>query len=227
MDLTQISIVDALIVVLLILGIMGGLRRGLIKQAVLLVGLVAILVISFYLRGPISTYMYKHLPFFSFGGLFKGVSVLNILLYEVIAFLIVFSILYLVLRILLKISGIIESILKATIILGFFSRIGGAIVGFIESYIIVFVILFIINQPFVNIKGLEESKLMNTILTKTPVMSASVKDTKKVVDEIYGLKETYKNNGKEFNEKAIELFIKYDIVSEENINYLREKGKLE
>ena len=227
MDLTQISIVDALIVVLLILGIMGGLRRGLIKQAVLLVGLVAILVISFYLRGPISTYMYKHLPFFSFGGLFKGVSVLNILLYEVIAYLIVFSILYLVLRILLKISGIIESILKATIILGFFSRIGGAIVGFIESYIIVFVILFIINQPFVNIKGLEESKLMNTILTKTPVMSASVKDTKKVVDEIYSLKETYKNNGKEFNEKAIELFIKYDIVSEENINYLREKGKLE
>lgn len=227
MDLTQISIVDALIVVLLILGIMGGLRRGLIKQAVLLLGLVAILVVSFYLRGPISTYMYKHLPFFSFGGLFKGVSVLNILLYEVIAFLIVFSILYLVLRILLKISGIIESILKATIILGFFSRIGGAIVGFIESYIIVFIILFIINQPFVNIKGLEESKLMNIILTKTPVMSASVKDTKKVVDEIYSLKETYKNNGKEFNEKAIELFIKYDIVSEENINYLREKGKLE
>ena len=38
---------------------------------------------------------------------------------------------------------------------------------------------------------------------------------------------TYKNNGKEFNQKAIELFIKYDIVSEENINYLREKGKLE
>ena len=35
------------------------------------------------------------------------------------------------------------------------------------------------------------------------------------------------DNGKEFNEKAIELFIKYDIVSDENINYLREKGKLE
>lgn len=227
MDLTQISIVDALIVVLLILGIMGGLRRGLIKQAVLLVGLVAILVISFYLRGPISTYMYKHLPFFSFGGLFKGVSVLNILLYEVIAFLIVFSILYLVLRVLLKISGIIESILKATIILGFFSRIGGAIVGFIESYIIVFIILFIINQPFVNIKGVEESKLTNTILNKTPILSPAVKDTKKVIDEIYNLKDTYKNNGKEFNQKAIELFIKYDIVSEENINYLREKGKLE
>lgn len=227
MDLTQVSIVDALIVVIFILGIMGGLRRGLIKQAVLLVGLVAILVISFYLRGPISTFMYKHLPFFSFGGLFKGVSVLNILLYEVIAFLIVFSVLYLVLRVLLKISGLIEGILKATIILGFFSRIGGAIVGFIESYIIVFIILFIINQPFVNIKGVEESKLSNVILTKTPVMSGAVKNTKKVIDEIYNLEDVYKNNGKDFNEKAIELFLKYDIVSEENINYLREKGKLE
>jgi hypothetical protein len=41
------------------------------------------------------------------------------------------------------------------------------------------------------------------------------------------LKDTYKNDGKNFNEKAIELFIKYEIISEENINYLREKGKIE
>ena len=182
MDLTAISIVDAMIVVLLILGTMSGLRRGLIKQAVLLVGLVAILVIAFYFRVPISTYMYKHLPFFSFGGLFKGVSVLNILLYEVIAFLIVFSVLYLVLRILLKITGIIESILKATIILGFFSRIGGAIVGFIESYIIVFIILFILSQPFVNVTGLELSKFREPILTKTPIMSDAVKNTKNKIE---------------------------------------------
>ena len=227
MDLTSISIVDAMIVVLLILGAMSGLRRGLIRQAVLLVGLVAILVISFYIRVPISTFLYKHLPFFSFGGMFKGVSVLNILLYEVIAFLVVFSVLYLVLRVLLKISGLIESILKATIILGFFSRIGGMIVGFIESYIIVFIILFVLSQPFIDVKGLELSKLKEPILTKTPIMSDSVKNTKKVMDEIGNLKETYKNNSKDFNEEAIKLFIKYDIVTEENIEYLRQKGKLD
>ena len=93
---------------------MGGFRRGLIKEVILLGGLVISVVISFMLRVPISTFFYKTLPFFSFGGLFKGVTIINILLYEVIAFLIVFSISYLVLRILLKISGIIEKILKAT-----------------------------------------------------------------------------------------------------------------
>lgn len=227
MDLTAISIVDALIVISLILGIMSGLRRGLIKQAVLLVGLVVILVLSFYLRQPVATYMYKHLPFFSFGGIFKGVSVLNILLYEVIAFLVVFAVLYLILRIVLKITGIIESILKATVILGFVSKIGGGVVGFLESYIIVFISLFIISQPFVNVKGLEESKLTPIILTNTPIMSDAVKDTKKVIDEIFELKKSYKKDNKNFNEEAISLFLKYDIVSEENIEYLREKGKLD
>ncbi len=227
LDLTSISFVDAIIVVLLILGAMSGLRRGLVKQAVLLVGLVAILIMSFYIRVPVSTYMYKHLPFFSFGGLFKGVSVLNIILYEVIAFLIVFSILYLVLRVLLKISGLIENILKATIILGFFSRIGGMIVGILESYIIVFILLFILSQPFIRVTGLELSVLTEPILTKTPIMSDAVKNTKTAVDEIMDLKDTYKNDGKNFNEKAIELFIKYEIVTEENIEYLREKGKLD
>ena len=73
----MISLLDALIIILLILGIMGGLRRGVIKELVLLVGLVAALVFSFYLRVPVSTFLYKHLPFFNFHGIFKGVSALN------------------------------------------------------------------------------------------------------------------------------------------------------
>ncbi len=220
------NILDAVIIILLILGIMSGFRRGFVKQTVLLIGLIAVLVISYYLKNPVAAFLYKHLPFFDFGGIFKGVSVINILLYEVIAFLIVFSVLYLVLRILLKISGLIESLLKATIILGFFSKIAGGIVGFIESYIIIFIFLFIANQPFIRITGIEESKVANFILNNTFILSDTVKDTNKVIDEIYDLSKTYKNNSKEFNKQAINLFIKYDIISEENINYLREKGKI-
>ena len=117
------NILDAVIIIFLIIGVLAVFRRGFIKQTVLLVGLVITLVLSFNLRVPISTFLYKHLPFFSFTGIFKDVSVLNILLYELIAFLVVFSILYLILRIVLKITGLIEGILKATIILGFFSKI--------------------------------------------------------------------------------------------------------
>ena len=179
------NILDAIIIIILVIGILAGVRRGFVKQAVLLIGLFLVLTASFYLKNPVATFFYKHLPFFKFGGIFKGVSVINILVYEVVAFLIVFSVLYLVLRILLKVSGLIESLLKATIVLGFFSKIAGGIVGFIESYIIVFILLFIANQPFVRVTGIEESYLAELILDKTPIMS-----------------------------------------SEENIEYLREKGKI-
>lgn len=220
------NILDAVIIIFLMVGILAGVRRGFIKQTVLLVGLVVVLVLSFHLRVPISTFLYKHLPFFGFAGIFKGVSVLNILLYELIAFLVVFSVLYLILRIVLKITGLIEGILKATIILGFFSKIAGAIVGFLEGYIITFVLLFVFSQPFIKVTGIEDSKLADRILTNTPFMSSAVSNIKGVIDEVEELSNIYKNNSKEFNNKAVEVFLKYNIVTEENIEYLREKGKL-
>lgn len=220
------NILDALIIIFLLVGALAGYRRGLVKQAVLLVGLIVVLVLSFYIRVPVSTFFYKNLPFFNFDGIFHGISVLNILLYEVIAFLIVFSILYLVLRILLKISGLIEKLLRATIILGFFSRIGGMIVGAIESYVIVFIILFVFSQPFINISGLDNSNFCDKILENTPVLSDMTKDIRHVTDEIENIIESYKGKDVDFNEKTIELFLKYDIITEENINLLKEKGKL-
>lgn len=220
------NILDAVIIVFLLIGALAGYRRGLIKQAVLLVGLVAVLILSFFIRVPVSTFMYKNLPFINFGGIFQGISVLNILLYEVIAFLIVFSILYLILRLLIKISGLIEKLLRATIILGFFSRIGGMIVGAIESYVIVFMVLFIANLPFLNINGLENSRYADKILENTPVLSGMTVKFRKVSDEIESIIESYKGKDINFNEKTIEILIKYDIVSEDNINMLKEKGKL-
>ena len=120
----------------------------------------------------------------------------------------------------------IEKILDVTIILGIFSRIAGAIVGLIESYIIIFILLFAFSQPFIKVTGIEESKLANFILDSTPIMSSAVSDVKIVLDEIDDLSKKYKNDKTSFNEDAIKLFIKYDIISEENINYLRKKGKI-
>ena len=220
------NILDAVIITILIVGVLGGMSRGLIKQAVLLIGLVVCLVFAFSLRTPIATFMYEYLPFFKFGGLFSGVSIINILLYELIAFLIIFSLLYLVLRILLKITGIIEKILDMTIILGFFSKIGGGIVGFIEAYILVFVFLFVCNQPFIRVTGLDSSKVGNFILDKTPVMSSAIEDTRKAINEVYTLTTKYKNDKNKLNQETIKLFIKYDIITEENVQKLREKGKL-
>ena len=220
------NILDAVIIALLIVGILGGLSRGFIKQVVLLIGLIAIIVLSYYLKNPVAAFLYKHLPFFKFNGIIKGVSIINILLYELIAFLIVITILYIILRIILKITGLIESLLKATIILGFVSKILGGVVGFIEAYILIFIALFIASQPFINVSGIEESRIATFMLDHTPVMSSAVSGTRKAIKDVQELKKTYKTDSKEFNNKAIELFVKYDVISEENVEYLREKGKI-
>lgn len=220
------NIVDAVIIIVLLVGALAGFRRGLFKQAVLLLGLIFTLVLSFYLRVPVATFFYKNLPFFNFDGVLHGISVLNILLYEVIAFLIVFSVLYLILRIILKISGLIEKLLRATIILGFFSRIGGAIVGLIEGYVIVFVLLFVFSQPFINITGIEDSKYRDKILDNTPVLSDAVGNLRGVLDEVEYIINSYKDETVDFNEKTIEIFLKYDIITQENIDLLKEKGKI-
>lgn len=220
------NILDAIIIIAIIVGALGGMSRGLIKEVVFLVSLVVCFILSFSLRGPIATLMYKYLPFFEFSGEYSGISILNILVYELIAFLIVFAVLYLIVRILLAISGLIEKLLKATIILGFFSKIGGAIVGAIEGYILVFILLFVLNQPFFNIYGIEESKVANFILDNTPLMSPVIENTRTAIKEIYELSGKYKTNKKAFNNEAIKLFIKYDIITEENVEILRKKGKL-
>lgn len=217
-------ILDAVIIVGFIIGILGGIRRGLIKSGVLLVGLVLILMISFYLKNPISAFFYKSMPFISFKLL---PPIYNIVLYELIAFLVIFSVLYLVLRIILKITGILEKLLDLTIILGFFSKIGGAIIGFIEAYIVIFILLFLFSQPFMHITGVEDSVLTNKILDSSPILSSYITDARNAFKEVDDLKDKYGSNTKEYNKEVINVFLKYNIISRDNLDVLIEKGKID
>ena len=220
------NILDAVIIVVLIVGALSGFSRGMIREAVLLVGLVLVSVLAFYFRVPVSTYIYNNFPFFGLKGIFSGISAINILIYELIAFLVVLSVLYIILRIVLKLTGVIETLLDATIILGIFSRIGGIILGVIESYIVIFIILFIGTQPMFRVRGIEDSKLAPIILNSTPVMTKATSKISKVTEEVYSLADQYKDNKESFNEAAIELFLKYDIITQENVDLLKAKGKL-
>ena len=135
---------DIIIIMIILFGAIVGFKRGIIKQSVITVGMIFVLILSFILKNPVSSIMYEHLPFFSFGGLFENLAVLNIIVYEGFAFLLVFSVLSTILIILIKISSVFEKILRATIILAIPSKILGAILGAIEYYLIVFIILFIL-----------------------------------------------------------------------------------
>ena len=223
------NIVDIIIIIFLAFGALIGFRRGFTKQLISSIGLLAVVILAFIFKNPVSTLLYENLPFFKFGGIFKGVTVLNILIYEVIAFFLVLAILMIILKILLFISGIFERFLNMTILLGIPSKIFGAVLGILENFIIAFIVLYILTLPIFNIKGLEDSKIKNTILKKTPILSTQIDKSIKVIDEFVELKNKYETavDPVGFNLEALDLLLEYKITTVSSVEKLLEQDKLQ
>lgn len=224
------EIVDIIILIIILFGAVIGFKRGFTRSLVSALGFIIIAILAFFLKNPLSVLLYENLPFFKFGGILKGVTVLNIALYELLAFVIVLAILGIALKILMVATSVFEKLLKMTIILGVPSKIMGAVVGAVEAFVIVFIVLYVISLPIFNISFVENSKWKNQILNNTPVLSAFSKKTMGVVNEFAGIKEKYEDNNKnaeEFNKEVLDLFLKYDVVKVSSIDKLVEKGKLQ
>ncbi len=220
------SIADVIIILAILMGAVVGFKRGLTTQLVSTIGIILVIVLAFILKNPVSKFMYENLPFFDFGGLLKGLPVLNIFVYELIAFILVLSILAILLKLLLKVTKIFEFLLKLTVVLSIPSKIGGALVGMIENFIFVFIVLYILNLPIFDFSI--NSKYQDKILNNTPILSQMVDKSVKVIDEFSDLKEKYEkeDNSNEFNRETLELFLKYDVIDVDAVETLVKKDKL-
>lgn len=222
------SIVDAIIILFLLMGAAIGFKRGVIQSATMFLGIIIVIIVAYYLKNPLSELMYTYLPFFKFSGALEGVSVLNILIYEGIAFVIVFLILTALLNVLIKVTGIVEKILKFTIILGIPSKILGAIFGVFEQFVYIFVILFLLSKVTITTDYIMESKFATKILNSTPVLSNVVESSYQSFENIYSLKDKYQNveDKNEYNKEALDILLKYDIIKKDSAQKLIDNGKL-
>ena len=223
----MVSIIDAIIIILLLFGAVFGFKAGVIKSAVSFLGTLLIIFLAFQLKNPISEFLYMHLPFFNFNGALAGVTVFNVLIYEGIAFLIVFAILEILLKVVIIASGILESILRLTIVLGLFSKILGLFFGFIEYYVIIFAGLFMLNCFSNTAFLIKDSSLATNILNNTPILTEQFREPKAAIDEILSLSTTYKNDKDGYNTKALEILIKYNVISKEQAEKLISKKKID
>ena len=182
------SIVDILIIVFIITGALVGFKQGFTKSLISFIGVVAIIIVSFTFKNVVSDVFMRIFPFFPFGGLIKGVTVLNIVLYEALSFAFVFSILMVVLKIIEKTTSIFEKFLSFTIILGIPSKILGLVVGLIKNYVIVFFVVYFLAMPnFSEVSIVNDSKFRDPILRNTPVLSIFADNAVKVLDEFSNL----------------------------------------
>ena len=222
-------IVDIGIILILIMFTIGGLKKGIIKAGISLVGLIIIYVISFSLKGIIGNLLCKYLPFFNLEGNYNGLTSINILIYQLIGFLLIFGILLSVYMIVLNLAKVLDTAANLTLVLIIPSKLLGGLLGLIEGYIIVFVCLVFLMAPLHNVDMFTESKLVNHIVYKSPLLTKYISPVTDTLKESYELGEDIRNDKitkKKANKKILKMMVKNKIVKQSFVDELIESGKL-
>lgn len=217
-----------LVISLLIIYAFKGFKEGAIVEFVNLVGACLVLAGAFIFKSSVSEILYTYLPFLNFNGLFKGLTILNIILYELIAFCFLAGIFMLLYSVILRATKIFDKLVKATIVLALPLKIVGILIGFVEGVIVTFAILFVLNQISYTREYIEQSNAAQNILENTPLLSDASKPFSESVNEIYNIAEQYKdnNNKNEANLKSLNILLKYRILNPDTAKKLQVSGKL-
>lgn len=226
----SISILDIALILILFMFAVGGFRKGAIKEAVSLVGIVAVFVIAFLFKGVLGNLLCKFLPFFDFAGNLEGVTVLNILLYQLVAFIIIYSLLFSVYVIVVKISSGIQKLVNMTIVLWIPSKIIGALIAFVTGYIVIFAVLLVLLIPLKDSNLFKDSKVANYIVYDSPILSSSSESISNSINEIYDLSEELsrgKIDKNEANLQTMDILLTYKIVSPKTAKQLVALDKLD
>lgn len=216
--------VNIIIIMVLISGGITGAHNGFFKQSVVLIGTIICFILSWMFKNPVANFLSFNLPFFDFNGL----KSLNIVMYQLIAFLLLLCLFTSVLIVLIKVTGIFEKILKFTIILGIPSKILGFIVGVIESYIIVFVVLFFLNQPAFKIEPINDSSYAKIIINSSPGLSNIVGNMNNTIKDIYKITKDYEvsKNSDDTNKQIIDTLLEHKVIDTNYLEKLEKKGKI-
>ena len=222
------TVVDYIIILALLFGGVAGAKNGFFKQSVVLIGTILCFMLAWIFKNPLADLLSFALPFWNFAGPFEGLTSLNIVLYQLLAFMLLLILITSVLAVVVKVTGLFEKILKMTIILGIPSKILGFFVGVIEAYIIVFAVLFFLHQPALNIGVVEDSKFEHAILNSSPGLSNIVSNMNDSINDTYEIHKTYQENKNkdEFNRSVIDTLLEHNVINEEYVDKLVEKGKI-
>lgn len=220
------AVVDVSIILILLMGAVVGFKRGIFKSAVMFIGAIVVIVLAYSLKNPVANLLYSFMPFFNFAGDFEGLTALNLIIYEAIAFVIVYLLLMVLLRILIKVTGIFEKLLNFTIILGIPSKLLGALFGLVETFLFIFVALFLLNQIPATNSIVTSSSSASHILTASPILSNITKSYYEAFEEVISIKDQNMNDKEEYNRRCLEILIKYDIVDKNSVKELIANGKL-
>ena len=222
------NIIDIVsILIILLFGVIG-LKKGVIKTLVQLVGTCAVLVLAFVLKDFLANFLMDLLPFFNFGGIFDGITAINVLIYELIAFIVIYIVLYCVLSILINLAGLVEKLLEITVVLAIPSKIMGGILGLIEGLVMAFIITFILFHIPATEPMVAESKFSIVLLERTPIIGSLAASSTQALERINEILNEMdeSSNREDVNFQVLHTLVYYNIISKEDAQKLIDDGKI-
>ena len=216
----------SVVIVLLILlcGVLGS-KRGILKELVVIVGTIVVFAIAFFLKDPLASFFCTYLPFFNFKIPLGNLVSLNIIFYQLIAFLLIVIVLRLILQILIDVTGIFSKIINATIILALPNKLLGFVVGALEGYILMFIILNVVAIPMSGSELFMSSGVRQFIVNDTPVLKDCLGGLNYAIDDVLSLSSNDDRNTNDL--KVIDIMLKYKVVSTDFMDNVKETGKLD
>lgn len=215
----------SVVIVLLILlcGVLGS-KRGILKELVVIVGTIVVFAIAFIFKDFLASIFCTYLPFFNFKIPLGNLISLNIIFYQLIAFLLIVIVLRLVLQILIDVTGIFSKIINATIILALPNKLLGFVVGLLEGYILMFIILNVVAIPMSGSDLFMDSGVRKFIVNETPVLKDCLGGLNYAIEDVLSLSSEDDRNTNDL--KVIDIMLKYKTVSVEFMDSVKETGKL-
>ena len=170
---------DIIILVLLAAGIFVGAKRGLIVQLIHMTGFIIALIVAYSYYKPLAEKFVLWIPYPTVDSSSRLTFAIDKLdLDQTFYRLIAFALIFFVMKFALQLVASMFDFLSYLPVLGFISRIAGAILGFIEFYILLFIVIYVIALlpigPFQNL--IENSNLAESMLKNTPFLSETVKN---------------------------------------------------
>ncbi|MFD0768264.1 CvpA family protein [Bacillus sp. CGMCC 1.60114] len=170
--------IDIIIIVLLVMGFLLGLRRGLVLQLVKLASFIIAYLVAYWYCKDLAPALQKIIPY----PFKQEVNVPNwidansmeTVFYQAIAFIALF----IITKIALTLLGQLLNMFTEIPVLKQVNALGGAILGFLEVYIILFVLIVIGTiLPVEQVQtSLNTSTISKVIVNDTPILSEKVKE---------------------------------------------------
>ncbi len=217
-------------IIILIIGLFTvmGFKKGVIKQVISFVGILLVYILAFFLKNPVADIFYKYFPFLNFVGDLKGLVVLNVIVYQLLAFIIVAGILLVIYNIIIKVTGIVQKLVDLTVILTLPSKIIGGVLGFFEGYFIVFIVLMLFAIPLSPL-GINDSPVAHYIMYNSPILSKSFGGVCDAVKDIFTLVEEGSDadvSKNKMNLDSMDKLLKYKVIDTKSVDILLDNKKL-